>query len=180
MVGAYAIQACMGEALPWRAATATTANREPDFSERLDTVPPALLAVSAAERVTQVSKCQYTGCSVNRPRGSRTVMWQPSSRSPRSLTGTHFTLPDSLCLEAQEEALHHRVDAPMSGGAGGVRQNQRLQLANDVALEAARDFPFFPNDACPSTMRSRSTVNDPNVRHRLIAEVGRHRELPSQ
>jgi hypothetical protein len=48
-----------------------------------------------------------------------------------------ITLPDPLHLQVQEEALHHRVDAPMSSGSGGVcqiSQDQRVQLANDVAF----------------------------------------------
>ena len=44
-----------------------------------------------------------------------------------------------------EQRLAAGVDAPMSSGTCGVRQvsqDQRVQLTNDVALEAAMDFLF--------------------------------------
>ena len=49
-------------------------------------------------------------------------------------------LPNPLPLEVQEEALHHSVDAPMSSRTCTIfqiSQYQGVQLANDIALEAA-------------------------------------------
>ena len=48
-------------------------------------------------------------------------------------------LPDPLHLQVQKEALHDSVDAPMSSRSGRVFQigeDERVQLANDVALQA--------------------------------------------
>ena len=49
-------------------------------------------------------------------------------------------LPNPLHLEIQEEALHHCFDAPISSRTGTIfqiSQYQWVQLANDMALEAA-------------------------------------------
>ncbi len=48
-------------------------------------------------------------------------------------------------LQAAPQALGGRIDAPMSSGAGGIRQisqDQRVELTNDVALEATMDLLF--------------------------------------
>ncbi len=58
---------------------------------------------------------------------------------PRQLARLVDAFADALLLQAAEERLGHGVDAPMSSLANGIRQvgqDQRVQLANDVALEA--------------------------------------------
>ena len=49
----------------------------------------------------------------------------------------------SLVLQAVEEAFRRRVDAPMSIDTrriGQISQDERVQLPDDVALQAAMDF----------------------------------------
>ena len=75
-------------------------------------------------------------------------------------------------LERMEEALHRRVDAPMSSFANEIRQirqDQRVQLANDVTLEATLNF--FRGQ---SLSRSASDVR---ARSRIAAHTN-HRDRP--
>jgi ferric hydroxamate transport system permease protein len=56
------------------------------------------------------------------------------------LTGT---LANAFAFQAAKEALHHRVDAPMSSCTrriGQISQNERVQFPDDIAFQAAVNF----------------------------------------
>lgn len=61
-----------------------------------------------------------------------------------ALCGKSFAV-QAAHFQAAPQALSRSIDAPMSSGAGGIRQisqDQRVELTNDVALEATMDLLF--------------------------------------
>ena len=61
------------------------------------------------------------------------------------LSGSEFLAVQTGRLQTPPEAFRGGVDAPMSSRSCGifqVSQDKRVQLADDIALEAAVDFLF--------------------------------------
>ena len=63
---------------------------------------------------------------------------------PRVLSGRERVAAEQILLEGGEEALGDGVDAPMSsecGGGGEVGDDEAVEPAGEMALEAAEDLP---------------------------------------
>src|SRR6476661_7608114 len=88
---------------------------------------------------------------------------------PRIVAGLVVAVHDQFGLERMEEALHRRVDAPMSSLANGIRQirqDQRVQLANDVPLKATLNlFRGQSLSSSASDVRTRPRIA-PHTNHR--------------
>lgn len=63
--------------------------------------------------------------------------------APGEFVTAVLLLTDPFTLQAPEEALDHRVDAPMSRETrriGEISEDERVKLPHDIALQAAMNF----------------------------------------